>query len=765
VPDIGELPEKKPKTKMELTNKRTQNSTRFINPDGSFTEEIYNQPIFYQNISDRKWKRIDNTLKKDPLAPDKFINTANEFKSIFAEESDISKLVSVEKQGYIFDMLLVGARKVKSVINNDEIIYPDILPQVDLSYVVTNDKIKESLILKAPTDQSQYSFELKIPANLTARLLANGNITISTQFGDLVWILEKPRMIDSNGIYSDHTYFNIRKEGNRTFIDIFLDINYLNNPSRSYPVTIDPSLQSTALIRDTFISNRYAQSSYSSSTYMHTGITPSYGVTRSLIRFALPPLPSNSRITTATFQAYQTNTGVSNTTVDLYRLNSAWGDAVTWDSQPTAAVTAESSAAPNNYNLFWVWYITKLAQDWYNGGQANYGMMLKNRDESTAPWASFTTKENTAAYAPKLSITFEVDPIGLEDFWHQTEEGVNPSNGNLTLTEIDLVIPGRGIPLTVERNYNSRNTVVKGLFGYGWSSNFDARLIYGVSGPVVYIDNDGTRHYFGESIDGGYIAQSGIYLSLSKQLDGTFILTLADQTTKLAFNQNGRIQSISDLNGNITTYSYNTSGQLQSVQDASGRALSISYGVSGFISTITGENRIYKYSQDVNGYLTTGTNAKNVTKYYGYDSIGRMTSRNDGRNITTSFTYDASSRISKVSCPITIAGSATESVVTFSYDPTNNWTTKYNNVDQRKDFSYDSMGRVTQIIENITDAVNKKASKFTYSDNNEVVQMQDPKNQSYVYEYDIQGNLTSEKMPENQQAYYIFDNQNNLIKE
>lgn len=97
VPDIGELPEKKPKTKIELTNKRTRNSTRYINPDGSFTEEIYNQPIFYQDISDKKWKRIDYTLKKDPLAPDKIINTANEFKSIFAEESDISKLVSVQE--------------------------------------------------------------------------------------------------------------------------------------------------------------------------------------------------------------------------------------------------------------------------------------------------------------------------------------------------------------------------------------------------------------------------------------------------------------------------------------------------------------------------------------------------------------------------------------------------------------------------------------------------------------------------------------------
>ncbi|MFB5197420.1 DNRLRE domain-containing protein [Neobacillus sp. KR4-4] len=533
IPDIGELPEKKPKTKMELTNKRTRNSTRFINPDGSFTEEIYNQPIFYQDISDKKWKRIDNTLKKSPLAPDKFINTANEFKSIFAEESDISKLVSVQKQGYNFDMLLVGARKVKSVINNDQIIYPDILPQVDLSYVVTNDKIKESLILKAPTGQSQYSFELKIPANLSASLLANGNITISSQFGDLLWILEKPRMIDSNGIYSDNANFNIRKEGNRTFIDISLDTSYLNNPSRSYPVTIDPSLQSTLLIRDTFISNRYPQSSYSSSMYMHTGMTPSYGVTRSLIRFALPPLPSNSRITTATFQAYQTNTGVSNTTVDLYRLNSSWGDAVTWDTQPSAAATAESSLAPNTSNAFWVWYITKLTQDWYNGVQSNYGLMLKNRDESTAPWASFTTKENTASYVPKISITYEVDPIGLEDFWHRTEDGINPSNGNLILTEADFDVPGRGIPLTVERTYNSRNTVEKGVFGYGWSSNFDARLIYGVSGPVVYIDNDGTRHFFGESVDGGYIAQSGIYLNLSRQLDGTLSLLLQIKRQRL----------------------------------------------------------------------------------------------------------------------------------------------------------------------------------------------------------------------------------------
>jgi hypothetical protein len=38
--DIGELPRKLPKSKLELESKRTKYSTRYLNPDGSFTEEI-----------------------------------------------------------------------------------------------------------------------------------------------------------------------------------------------------------------------------------------------------------------------------------------------------------------------------------------------------------------------------------------------------------------------------------------------------------------------------------------------------------------------------------------------------------------------------------------------------------------------------------------------------------------------------------------------------------------------------------------------------
>jgi YD repeat-containing protein len=328
-----------------------------------------------------------------------------------------------------------------------------------------------------------------------------------------------------------------------------------------------------------------------------------------------------------------------------------------------------------------------------------------------------------------------------------------------------LVIPGRGIPLTIERTYNSRNTIARGLFGYGWSSNLDVNLTISPSGPIVFTDSDGTRHFFGETLEGGYVALSGIYLTLEKQLNGTFILTLSDNTTKYTFNPNGKIQSFSDSNGNVTLFTYNTSGILLSIRDASNRILTITVGSNGFISNIGVENRVYSYTQDTNGNLLTHTNAKNSTKTYTYDGIGRLTGRTDGRNITTTISYDASSRVNRVSRPITVGGIVQENITTFTYDPSNNISSRINNTNQRTDYSYDPLGRVTQITENPFDSVNKKVTKFTFNDKNEVVLLEDPKNQPYVYDYDDQGNLTFEKLPGNQKAYYTFDNQNNLITE
>ncbi|MFJ7680836.1 DUF6531 domain-containing protein [Peribacillus butanolivorans] len=60
----------------------------------------------------------------------------------------------------------------------------------------------------------------------------------------------------------------------------------------------------------------------------------------------------------------------------------------------------------------------------------------------------------------------------------------------------DLTIPGRGIPVSMTRTYNNRKSHVTGMFGYGWTSNVEKRLVDGGTGPITLIDEDNTRHIF-----------------------------------------------------------------------------------------------------------------------------------------------------------------------------------------------------------------------------------------------------------------------------
>lgn len=56
-----------------------------------------------------------------------------------------------------------------------------------------------------------------------------------------------------------------------------------------------------------------------SNTYMHTGYNSYFGSTCSLVKFYLPSLPSDSKISSANFNAYQTNTDGTSVSVDLLR--------------------------------------------------------------------------------------------------------------------------------------------------------------------------------------------------------------------------------------------------------------------------------------------------------------------------------------------------------------------------------------------------------------------------------------------------------------
>lgn len=792
--DIGDMLNKRPSTKYEIKDKRTEYSTLFLNPDGSFTEEVYAQAKFYKDPTDKKWKDIDNNLK--PNATGKFENGAGSFKADFAPQTGASDLLTVTKDGKSISLAPVNGNSIKGIVKKNEIAYKNLFPSTDAHYYVNGNSVKEDLVLNSYNNQNTFSYEIKLNGSKVSTD-SDGTIIFKDNSGKKLWYFQKSFMTDASGKYSDKVTLTLREVNGKTFVDVIADSIFLKDSNTVYPVTIDPTIDSWNVMTDAYISATNPSTAYSSATSMYTGLTPSYGATRTLGQFYLPALPSSSKITSANFNAYQYKVDSTNVTIDLFRNTSSWTGATTWNTQPTTAASRESTVTSNTSGTYWQWDTTQLTKDWYNGNQPNYGFMLKHQNETTSPWRSFNTV-TSGSNTPRLTINFTVDPIGTEDYWSFSKDNVNPVNGNLVLQQGDLSIPGRGIPVSIDRTYNSRKTYLSGIFGYGWRSNVEVQLADSGSGPITLIDADATCHIFGQNVGGGYYATDGVYLSLVKNGDSTYTITQTDGTI-VNFNTSGKISTMVDTHNNITTYAY-TSGKLTTIIDASGRTTTIAYGTNGYVSSVTYNptNQAVTYNYDAIGNLTKVTDSAGKYVTYGnYDSDHNLGTITDERSIITTINYDVTNdRVTSISRPITIDGVKQTSTTNYKYYTTYSVTSVTDGEGNRVDYTYSANGNILQTTENPLDAANKVVTVYAYDGYNNLTLTKDANtnkvdlyHNAFIYSYDgsgnitgitqqrpvtitstdgyistfdINGNVTGTQLSGGQNEAYVYDNKNNM---
>lgn len=255
---------------MELKSKRTEYSTRFINPDGTFTEEIYLEPIFYQEPSEKEWKEINNNLvlALKGLIGLRILQTV--LKCLSPNSSGSNEILSIEKDGRQVDFIPVGAKKGNSKATNNEIIYNGIYPDVDIRYELQGSKVKEDIILNSYTEQNVFTFEIKIKG-YTVVQESDGIIYFISNKGEKEWHLLKPFMLDAEEKYSDAVEYVLRQENGKSYVDVVADKEFLQDPDTKYPVIIDPTIDNWNVMIDTFVSSYYYNSSYSDLTNMYTG--------------------------------------------------------------------------------------------------------------------------------------------------------------------------------------------------------------------------------------------------------------------------------------------------------------------------------------------------------------------------------------------------------------------------------------------------------------------------------------------------------------
>ena len=248
--------------------------------------------------------------------------------------------------------------------------------------------------------------------------------------------------------------------------------------------------------------------------------------------------------------------------------------------------------------------------------------------------------------------------------------GGNPidiGSGNKFQREVDY--QGVGIlPLQIVRNYNSKGAdwaIHKGLFGQGWTSNFEAKIIAYSETPFgsptnvreVVIQNETGHRMLATSTDNGtWVATNGRQIALTQDPDSAY-WTYAEGTTVKVFRPSGHIDSITAENGEYLLFNYSeyqVSGitidlQLDSVTHSSGASLTFAYDATRKVISITdSEGAVYTYVYNLQNLfevrLPAANSGTDIVKYrYDFNHTSNLTRKfyDTAAPLYANWTYDS----------------------------------------------------------------------------------------------------------------------------
>ena len=136
--------------------------------------------------------------------------------------------------------------------------------------------------------------------------------------------------------------------------------------------------------------------------------------------------------------------------------------------------------------------------------------------------------------------------------------------------------------------------------------------------------------------------------------EGTgYTLTLADQIKYKFAGSSGRLESVTDRDGNATTLTYNEAGQLTTITDPVSRTIKLTYNGEGLVESAEDPMKhVVKYTYE-------GGNLKSVTQpaeaslrwQFKYNGEHEMTEMVDGRGGKTINEYNGSHQVTKQEDP------------------------------------------------------------------------------------------------------------------
>ena len=433
----------------ELTALRTETSKHFKLTDGTYQAVYYGVPV-HRKDANGMWQDIDNSLYLVSKNGSSTLKT-HDNRAVFAKEFVFGEPVfSLNENGYSISMSLVDdsgtvasnvakldatdnvSLKAQSIVTNSiardsadgwktieeaskidnetSVMYSNIMPNVDLEYVLVNNKVKENIILNKP--QNSYTFEFSLATNgLYAELDENGNIIFyDSATNTSRYTIPAPYMYDGNGELSYNVSYSLSTDVAGVYdLTVTADFEWINSSDRSWPITIDPTLAPDYAVYDAYVTSSSPSTNYGMTTYMQVNSTST-----ALIYMDLYDLPEGANVTSAYLYVpfYHTNASQSSyTSVNAYRILGTWDEtSVKYNTMPAlrtsysansyfVASSSNSASSPGETSF----YIKSEVVDWLANPNSNFGLAFKYQSGNTT--LRFLAYESGSHYA-SISVNY-----------------------------------------------------------------------------------------------------------------------------------------------------------------------------------------------------------------------------------------------------------------------------------------------------------------------------------------------------------------------
>ena len=310
----------------DIIDLRKRREKHFKNDDGTFSVQLYNEDIHYKY--DGKYYDVDNTLVDEGNF---YVNRTNSQITTFSKDSDFLYEINIDDLFLKFSLDNSFVNEIN--VKDNKIIYSNILNNVDIEYIIKNNKIKENIILKSMDLPNTLLFNITTNCKLIKK---DKKIEVFDN-EKLVFTFEVPFFIDNNNKCCNNIDFDLFEVDGNYCYSINLDNEWLYSIDRSYPVILDPTIVNRVgdNVYDAFISSLSPDINRNNSIILEVG-SDDGDIRRTLLKFELPELDSSCNILNATAYMRAYNLCVyseDNRAINVHEVNCSWDEEnVTWNS-------------------------------------------------------------------------------------------------------------------------------------------------------------------------------------------------------------------------------------------------------------------------------------------------------------------------------------------------------------------------------------------------------------------------------------------------